>query len=100
MFREALIESEKMRTKNGFDYPIAKVKKAQKLADSIDMSDSRIIAGMILDWCSLNKVKIDDVITKVNAGEIDKALAKKAFNTKNLRKLTPAGKELLGKLKD
>jgi len=48
MFRELLIEGEKMRTNNGFEFPIAK----------------------------LNKVKIEDIIKKVGAGEIDKDLVK------------------------
>ena len=99
MFRELLVEGSKMRTKNGFEYPIPKVKKVQKFADTIDLSDSRLMAGDILDWHKLNKVKVEDTIKKVASGEIDKSLAKSVFMGTNMRKLTPKGKELLSKLK-
>lgn len=95
MFREIMTESSKMRTKNGFEYPIAKVKKVQKFADTIDMSDSRVIAGDILDWCKLNKVKIDVLMKKVQDGGIEKSVAKAAFMGSNMRKLTPSGQKLL-----
>lgn len=99
MFKELFTEGDKMRTKNGFEYAISAVKKVQKFADSIGMSDSRVIAGSIMDWAKLNKVKVADIIKKVSAGEIDKALAKKVFIATDMRKLTPSGKELLDALK-
>ena len=95
-FKEIHEASEKMRTKYGGEYPIAKVKKVEKFADSIDMSDSRLVAGMILDWCRINKVKIDNLIKKVGAGEIDKKLVKRVVQNKNPRTKTKGSEELIG----
>ena len=89
-----ILESMKMRTNNGNEYPLPKVKKVEKFADSIDMSDSRLVAGIILDWCKINKVKVETLIDKVKAGEIDKKLAKRVFMNKNIRAKTKGTEEL------
>jgi hypothetical protein len=98
-FSEFIAEGNKMRTNAGFEFAISKVEKVQKFADKIDMSDSRVVAGIILDWCKLNKVKFEVLAKKVEDGEIDKKLAKRVFQMKNIRSKTKGSEELLGLLK-
>lgn len=90
----SLTESNKMRTKNGFEHTITIVKKVQKYADSIGLTDSRLMAGNILDWCKLNKVKIGDVIKKSANDEETLSLAKKVFVGGDMRKNTPSSTQL------
>ena len=90
-----LNEVEKMRTNLGGVYSITKVKIAQKIADSIDMSNSRIIAGIILDWCKANKVKVELLKRYIDNGTLDKKVTKRVFMAKNPQKLSDSGKKVL-----
>lgn len=95
-FNESATEvgKNKMRTKHGFEHPIPLVKKAQEFSELLDMSDSRMVAGEILDWCAINKVKLADVISKAKEDEVVLKLARKVFMGKDMSKDTPASKEL------
>jgi len=94
------VKSGYMRTNYGNEYNIKSVvEPAQKLASDIGLSDSRLVAGKILDMCKYSKIKLTDLISAVNDGSISGKVVKTAVTNKNLRIPTKSTQDIIDILK-